>query len=127
LERFNFGCAGDGIAFAITQPVARLPLAVLAEPKHLVMRSLFHQATSMSCLMYCSIAAIGTRRVRPIFTLLIFWLLTSSQACVRPMLSMAAIASTVTKTSCVFTLTSLIRVLADYLLADTFLITCHVI
>jgi hypothetical protein len=39
-------------------------------------------------------AAIGTRLVRPILTLLIFCFLTNSQAAVRPMLSMCAVSAT---------------------------------
>jgi hypothetical protein len=42
-------------------------------------------------------AAIGTRLVRPILTLLIFCFLTSSQAAVRPMLSMCAASTTDTR------------------------------
>jgi len=42
-------------------------------------------------------AAIGTRLMRPILTLLIFCFLTSSQAAVRPMLSMRAALATNTR------------------------------
>src|SRR5262249_1497230 len=47
--------------------------------------------------MYSWMATIGTRRVRPILTLLIFCFLTNSQAAVRPMLSSCAASATDTR------------------------------
>src|SRR5215831_19317360 len=49
--------------------------------------------------MHSWMATIGTRLVRPILTLLIFCFLTSSQAVVRPMLSMHAASATDTRMS----------------------------
>jgi len=61
-------------------------------------RTIFYAASSsVSRSMYSWMAAIGTRLVRPILTLFIFCFLTSSQAMVRPMLSMRATSTTDTR------------------------------
>jgi hypothetical protein len=60
--------------------------------------AIFYAASSsISRSMYSWMAAIGTRLVRPILTLLILCFLTNSQAAVRPMLSICAASPTDTR------------------------------